>query len=302
VPLGPTSAEHAPTNEQTQIQARGCDSATTAPDRADVVAGRGLEEAVRHGSATRGQIADPAVDENVDGLEIRRGPCEETPKRFRVCLLCIGMQHVSEELPKRLTRAEQQAETRRRVLAAADRVFTERGFHAARLEEIAAHAGYTRGAVYSNFKNKDELALAIIEERIATSKALLEELAGAQEPDVGGAQAVGHAFSSLFFEQLPWTPLFLEFVTHASRHPELAQKLRALYRDLADAISEALEAASSQAGIALPAASQRLALLMLAATNGSAVERMIDPERADGTLAGEMLGWMAGGLLASNRN
>jgi AcrR family transcriptional regulator len=210
------------------------------------------------------------------------------------------MQRVSEELPKRLTRAEQQAETRRRVLAAADRVFTERGFHAARLEEIAAHAGYTRGAVYSNFKNKDELALAIIEERIAKSKALLEELAATQAPDVEGAHAVGEAFSKLFVEPNPWAPLFLEFVTHASRHPELAERLRAPYQDLADAITKALEAASEQAGMALPAASQRLARIMLAATNGSDVERIIDPGRIDGTLAGEMLGWIAAGLIASN--
>lgn len=210
------------------------------------------------------------------------------------------MQHVSEELPKRLTRAEQQAETRRRVLAAADRVFTERGFHAARLEEIAAHAGYTRGAVYSNFKNKDELALAIIEERFATSKELVERLASAQDPDVDGAQAVGHEFSNLFFEQNPWTPLFLEFVIHASRHPDLAKRLRAPYRGLADAIAKALETASGQAGMALPAASQRLALVMLAATNGAAVERLIDPERADSTLGGEVLGWIAAGLIAAN--
>ena len=217
----------------------------------------------------------------------------------RTPLWCIRMQGVSEKSRKRLTRVEQQAQTRRRVLEAADRVFTERGFHAARLEEIAETAGYTRGAVYSNFKNKDELALALIEERIAKSKALLEELAASQDPDVGGAQAVGQAFSDLFVKQNHWAPLFLEFVTHASRHPELAKRLRAPYRGLADAIAKALEAASDQAGVPLPVASQRLARIMLAATNGSDIERMIDPKRADGALAGEMLGWIAGGLLAS---
>jgi AcrR family transcriptional regulator len=210
------------------------------------------------------------------------------------------MHSVSDVARRRLTRVEQQALTRERVLEAADAVFTERGFHSARLEEIAERAGYTRGAVYSNFKNKDELALAIIEQRIATSKTLLEELAATHDPDAGGAQAAGQAFSDLFFEHLPWTPLFLEFATHAARHPELARRLRAPYRDLADAITKALEVASGQAGMALPAASQRLALIMLAATNGAAVERLIDPERADAELAGEMLAWITAGVLAAS--
>jgi AcrR family transcriptional regulator len=209
------------------------------------------------------------------------------------------MHRVSDTRPKRLTRGEQQAETRRRVLTAADRVFTDRGFHAARVEEIAAHAGYTRGAVYSNFKNKDELALAIIEDRITTAKELMEEVAALEASEVSRAQAAGRAFSTLV-EQNSWGPLFLEFVTHASRHPDLAQRLRLLYRGLADAIAQVLEASAGQAGIALPAPSQRVAWIVLAANDGSTLERMIDPERVDAALAGEMFGWIATGMIASN--
>ena len=210
------------------------------------------------------------------------------------------MQRVSGAPPKRLTRAEQQAETRRLLLAAADRVFTEHGFHAARLEDIAAQAGYTRGAVYSNFKNKDELALAIIEDRVATAKALMEDLAASYGGDVGGMEAAGQEFSKLI-EQNSWGPLFLEFVTHASRHPDLAQRLRALYRGMADAIARVLEASASRAGVALPAPSERLALIMLAASDGSSLERMIDPDRIDATLAGEMFGWIAAGVVAASK-
>src|SRR3977135_3044040 len=101
------------------------------------------------------------------------------------------MQSVSDSPPRRLTRAKQQAQTRERVLEAADEVFARRGFYAARLEEIAERAGFTRGAVYSNFRGKDELALAINERRISTSKALRSEIAAASEASVADAQAAG---------------------------------------------------------------------------------------------------------------
>jgi AcrR family transcriptional regulator len=191
-----------------------------------------------------------------------------------------------------LRRAEQQAQTRRRVRDAADAVFAERGFHAARLEDIAVRAGYTRGAVYSNFKNKDELALAIIQERIETVTSVLEELAAAD----AAAEAVGARISQLFVGERPWAPLFLEFVTHAVRHPDLAARITALYRELASTITKLLERFASQSGIELWKPPERVALIMLAAADGAAVERLIDPERADATLLGEMLGLITTGI------
>src|SRR4051812_48265645 len=79
--------------------------------------------------------------------------------------------------PRRLTRAEKQAATRRDVLAAAAGVFAERGFAGATLAEIADRAGYSHGAVYSNFVGKDDLFLAVIEEYMATRT---EEIAAVQ--------------------------------------------------------------------------------------------------------------------------
>jgi AcrR family transcriptional regulator len=63
----------------------------------------------------------------------------------------------------RLTRAEQQRRTHEHLLDAGRQVFLRRGFLAATVEEIAADAGYTRGAVYKHFGGKEGLWLAIIE-------------------------------------------------------------------------------------------------------------------------------------------
>ena len=67
----------------------------------------------------------------------------------------------------RRTRSDTKAQTRADLIAAARQVFLARGFHPATLDEIAEQAGYTKGAVYSNFAGKDDLFLAVLAEYYA---------------------------------------------------------------------------------------------------------------------------------------
>src|ERR1700687_2981053 len=64
----------------------------------------------------------------------------------------------------RTPQAERTRATRRKLLDAAKRIFAQDGFEAARLEDIAAGAGYTRGAFYANFKSKEDIFFALLEE------------------------------------------------------------------------------------------------------------------------------------------
>src|SRR5215472_3667702 len=66
----------------------------------------------------------------------------------------------------RLTRVEQSARNRSLVLAAARRMFLERGYHGASLEQIADEAGFSKGVVYSQFESKADLFLGLMEQRI----------------------------------------------------------------------------------------------------------------------------------------
>ena len=68
---------------------------------------------------------------------------------------------------KRLSQAERREETREQVLAAAARVFAKRGFHATSLDAIGEEAGFSRGAVYYNFADKEELFLELLDRRCA---------------------------------------------------------------------------------------------------------------------------------------
>ena len=91
--------------------------------------------------------------------------------------------------PKRLTRKEKQAETRRRLLGAGERVFLRRGLQGSSVEEIAAEAGFTRGAFYSNFESKDELFVELLHVRVYDryadlAKEYIAHTAGAYAPQV----------------------------------------------------------------------------------------------------------------------
>ena len=65
-----------------------------------------------------------------------------------------------------LTRARRREMTREHLMDAAATVFARDGFHAASLDDVAALAGFTKGAVYSNFKSKDDLFLAVFDHRL----------------------------------------------------------------------------------------------------------------------------------------
>src|ERR1039457_1147071 len=67
---------------------------------------------------------------------------------------------------KRLTREESKEVTRMRLIEAAERLFVRRGFDDASVEEISETAGYSRGAFYSNFDNKEQGFLALIGRRL----------------------------------------------------------------------------------------------------------------------------------------
>jgi AcrR family transcriptional regulator len=81
--------------------------------------------------------------------------------------------------PPRRTRRS--ARTRERILAAATEVFARRGFHGARVADIAEQAGIAYGLVYHHFRNKDEILAAIFSERWSLYVRYIEEMAGSSQ-------------------------------------------------------------------------------------------------------------------------
>ncbi len=195
------------------------------------------------------------------------------------------------------TRNERQERTRTELLQAASGVFATRGYHGASLEEIAAEAGYTTGAVYSNFKSKEELFLALsqheLEKRLADYRAVIDAV------DSGGdvEQAAGERFGSFFQNDSDWPLLFFEFWAYGARNESLQGEFAKQRETEQDIIAAAVKRQMDQAGIELSLPAEQIAVGIGALINGLAFERALDPDSVPDELFGLILSRLIVGLL-----
>src|SRR4051794_18303352 len=116
---------------------------------------------------------------------------------------------------RRLSRAERKQQTRAELVATAREVFLERGFHGASLDEIAEAAGYSKGAVYSNFTSKDELFLAVLDAHFDRRARVLADVLLDEKELEASVRAVARSMLAADEAEPRWTPLLLEFQAHA---------------------------------------------------------------------------------------
>ena len=128
-------------------------------------------------------------------------------------------------MPVRLSRTERREKTRQDLLTAAETCFVTRGFHATSVDEVAERAGYTKGAVYSNFASKEDLFFGVYQRRV--DHVLTEVVPGLRQ---AGPE---RAFDSLATGTIQrrdgddgWLAVFFEFWAHVLRHPELRGPFR----------------------------------------------------------------------------
>jgi AcrR family transcriptional regulator len=175
----------------------------------------------------------------------------------------------------RVTRRDRAAANRAALLAAARRVFLAAGYHGASVDAVAGEAGFTTGAVYSQFGGKAELFLALLEQRI-------EERIGQIRSVVDGSgvaaelTAVARQWAGVLRTDLDWTLLVIEFRVHAARDPVLAARFAELHARLLRAVVQSLTES-----LGLPAATpevEDLARLLLATGPGGALARAAEGE------------------------
>jgi AcrR family transcriptional regulator len=182
---------------------------------------------------------------------------------------------------RRLTRAEQQALTRARLIEAAGRVFARRGFQAASVEEIAEEAGYSHGAVYSNFDGKAELFLAVFEDYMAQR---VRELAETQADlaDDAPLEVRARALADQWMDRLTRDResfvLHMEFVAHADRDPELARRFGTRSAAMRQALSRYIAQFQHDADVELAMPADDLALILRALGIGLAIESLVSPD------------------------
>src|SRR6188508_1034879 len=119
----------------------------------------------------------------------------------------------------RMSRAESQAQTRSQLVATAKQMFFTDGYHPTSLEKVADAAGFSKGAVYSNFRNKDELCTAVLDEVRAERMAeILEVMA---RPDLPSRVDALRDWAERVIGDPGWTSLEVEFAMHARRNEQL---------------------------------------------------------------------------------
>jgi AcrR family transcriptional regulator len=121
--------------------------------------------------------------------------------------------------------------TRRKLLAAARRVFAQHGFEAARIEDIAAESGYTRGAFYANFDSKETLFLALLEQQALEHVGRITQRLQSCADDAEKLAALRDYYLGLASER-QWSMLMLEFKLFAVRHPRSRAKLARAHREI----------------------------------------------------------------------
>jgi len=169
-------------------------------------------------------------------------------------------------------------ETCDKLFEAAARVFEEQGIGGASIEAIAAAAGFTRGAFYSNFKSKDELIIAMLEDHVEQSIRRHLDLLARHENIDDFLDALRNMDRSKQ-DPLGRAPLLhmemILFVARAEkRRPELAKRLRARRKAIADIVETTLKSSGRPAALN-PAWT---GAILLALEDGFRLHRLIDPE------------------------
>ena len=209
------------------------------------------------------------------------------------------------EARRRLTRAEAKARTRQRLLDSAARVFAEKGFGGATLEEIAESAGYSTGAMYANFGSKEQLFLEVVAahrsqaaaRRVEQVTQIFDEaLASGTDP----FDALTGMFAKAADRDRELAPLQAEFWLYAVRNPAarkvIADSLSGQVAELEPVVARALQ----RFGAPPDAAPREVTVILLALFQGLARRRRLDPGAVPDDLLARALRWLFGGLRAEH--
>ena len=200
----------------------------------------------------------------------------------------------------RPSRQERRAETRERLLEAAARVFAREGYAGASVEEVAGEAGFSTGALYSNFSGKEELFLALLTRNVERVSGRVAE-AVAERPTVEERAHGAAAEWMRFVEREPdQILLFMEFWAYAVRDPEVRPRFAAAYAEPRAATARLIDESARELGLRPTLPAEQLATAIDALADGLSLQRLVDPESVPDGLFGEVLSLLLAG--ASTRS
>ena len=190
--------------------------------------------------------------------------------------------------------------TRRKLLLAAEQTFARDGYEAARLEDIAAQAGYTRGAFYANFDSKEDIFFALLEQWVAQRISEVNVLLRRHDNPQQRLRALRQHYAEIAQDRR-LALLSLEFKLFAVRHPEAHARLRARQRGLRSCGGDILRRVMKSLGRSLPISSAAAATALGAFSHAMLLEHLVDSNSLTEAEIRNLLGLFFDAVVAGQR-
>jgi AcrR family transcriptional regulator len=187
---------------------------------------------------------------------------------------------------------------RRRLLDAALGELSRHGYAGTSLEAIARRAGLTRGAIYWNFRSKDDLFRELLDERLDRPVRELMRITETAPGDTPTAKAISQGFARLVRERADVLTLLFEHWAVAVRGGAQRRRYNRRQAALRDVLARTLEARHAATGVPLTYPAERLATAVLALAHGLGMTALVEPGAVDDELLGEILDLLYDGLAA----
>ena len=202
------------------------------------------------------------------------------------------------EARQRLTRAEAKARTREQLLDAAAAVFAQKGYAGASVDEIAEAAGYSTGALYSNFENKEKLFLELMSARRSRgiARQAAQVTAIVEEDAADPLALLVQRLERVDGRSTEAAALQAEFWLFAVRNPEAMQVLATKTDELVDALAPLVSHVMQRYDAATAIPPEAVARIALALFQGLARQRRIDPAGVPVELFTVGLEWLLAGM------
>jgi AcrR family transcriptional regulator len=200
---------------------------------------------------------------------------------------------------KTLTRKEKQARTREKLMRSAAKLFCHRGLEQASVEDIAQDAGYTKGAFYSNFKSKEELFLAMLDEKFSEEIERIDASLQTDESPDEAARHAGEDFIRSFRADPEWMRLYMEFVAYAARNEAFREELVTRCWAMDARLEEVYRRWHERIGITPPIPLERITRMVSIMADGFLIWQQLDPSLSEEVFGNMMAVFMQGiGALA----
>lgn len=202
------------------------------------------------------------------------------------------------KLDRRRTPAKPQpgdATSRDQLLAAASRVFARQGYHGASMNEIAAEAGFSKGALYWNFAGKEDLFFALLDALDERLRTLIADATHAP----GGEHRTGElsrGISELLTDGRDVVLLFHEYSALALRDPQVAARYAARNARLREEIAGVISERHEHLDLPLAMPAENLATAMIALVHGLSIQQLTEPDAVPEELFGQIAALIEDGM------